>query len=354
MRGTAMKLALVLLLSAAPLFAQSETDLIREGIALFDRGRIDESIAKYREVLAKNPSNVTAIHELAMAYTMKRDYPACRALVEPALALPAGNLGAALYTDLGNCLDAAGEPQKAVDVYRKGLMIAPDDARLSFNLAITLAAQNKLDEARQLFEQDVAAQPEHASGHFSLAKVFEAQNFRVPALLEYLRFLAIEPSGARAKFAAQRAVTLMSLGVEKKGRKQINITIDSNSRKEEGDFGSMEMMLGLLAASGGISAEKTSDPAGQLSGQVASFIAMIAETPANSRGQQYVWQTVVPFFDTMLARELTTPFAYVAFSSLELPGAKKWMDANRAAVDRYDEWRSHSDRVQGIPMPPKP
>jgi tetratricopeptide (TPR) repeat protein len=337
------RLALLLLFLAAPLFAQSEADIIRQGIALFDQGKIDESIAKYREVLAKNPSNVTAIHELALAYTMKRDFTACRALVEPALSLPAGELGPGLYTDLGNCLDAAGEWQKAVDAYRRGLAIAPHDAHLGFNLAITLAAHNQLDEARQLFEQDVTAQPEHASGHYGLARVFEAQNFRVPALLEYLRFLSIEPSGERAKFAAQRVLALMNLGVEKKSSKQINITIDSNARKEEGDFGPMEMMLGLLGASSDASAD-----------HIASFIAMLAETDADRRGQEYVWHSVVPFFDEMHRLELTAPFAYVALSSLELKGAKKWMDANRPAVERYNQWRAQSARVQGIPVPQKP
>ncbi len=336
------------------LIAQSDADLVRQGVALFDQGKIDEAIAKYREVLAKNPSNADAIYELALAYTAKRDFQQCRALLEPALPLERREGGAHLHMALGNCLDASGEPQKAIEVYRQGLALAPGDPRLSYNLAVTLIGKKKLDEARQLLEHNVAAEPEHASGHYALAKVFEAQNFRVPAFLEYLRFLAIEPSGARAKQSAQRAVALMNLGVERKGHKEVTITVDVHSRKEEGDFGAVEIFAAMVAATGGLPDDKKADPAARLSDQIGGMLGLITETATENRGQEYVWQNVVPFFDAMSKRELVTPFAYVAFSTLELPGAKKWMEANRDAIDRYNDWRSHGGRVDAIPVPPKP
>ena len=257
-----------------------------------------------------------------------------------------------MHMALGNCLDAAGEPQKAIAAYRKGLTIAPGDPRLSYNLAVTLIGQDNLDEARELLKRDVATEPEHASGHYALAKVFDVQKFRVPAFLECLRFLAIEPDGARAKEIAQRAIMLMNLGVEKKGRKNINISIDPSPRTEEGDFSALEITLALLSAVDATAEKK--DAAAKLSDQVGGVLGIISELPAENRGEQYVWQNLVPFFDAIIKREVVEPFTYVAFASLDLPGARKWMDKNRAAVDRYNEWRSHGGRVDAIPVPPKP
>src|SRR5256885_7820897 len=95
---------------------------------------------------------------------------------------------------LGNCLDELGQRDKAIDAYRRGLKLAPTDAQLTFNLAVTVARQRKLDEARELLETDTRANPWHASGHLLLGKIFEAQDFRVPAVFSYLHFLAIEAS----------------------------------------------------------------------------------------------------------------------------------------------------------------
>src|SRR5215212_9713392 len=114
-----------------------------------------------------------------------------------------------LYEALGNCYDGAGERAKAIAAYRKGLAVAPDSPHIAYNLAISLTTSGELDEARTLLKQDLLAVPNHVSARYALGRVFEEQNFRVPALLEYLRFLVLEPDGPRAADAAARAGSLL-------------------------------------------------------------------------------------------------------------------------------------------------
>ena len=140
--------------------------------------------------------------------------------------------------------------------------------------------------------------------------------------------------------------------MERKG-KNINITLDPKSRKEEGDFSGLEMSLAIVSGASGLPEQEKSDPAAQLTGQVGSILAIISETSAEKGGQQYIFQNVIPFFDAMVKRELVTPFTYVALSSLELEGSRKWMEANRAAVDKYKDWIAQAGKPNVIPVPEK-
>jgi tetratricopeptide (TPR) repeat protein len=53
---------------------EKEKLLIKEGVALHDRGDYDGAIAKYEEVLKDNPNNVLALYEQSYSYSMKKDY----------------------------------------------------------------------------------------------------------------------------------------------------------------------------------------------------------------------------------------------------------------------------------------
>lgn len=239
-----VKTLVLALLMAVPAIANQDPR-IAEGTALHDAGRYDEAIAKYLAVLAGDPSNGLASYELAYSYEAKGDYAKCIAVLKP-LSVAESVLLPKILGSLGNCLDGAGDAQGALAAYRESLAIAPNAPNTLYNLGVTLVGQSKLDEARDVLKKELIARPGHASGHFALARVFEAQNFRAAAILEYLRFLALEPATPRAKIAATNLLTLLNLGVKDKGvgkdgKKVIDVAVDTNSRTEEGDFHGWEM-----------------------------------------------------------------------------------------------------------------
>jgi tetratricopeptide (TPR) repeat protein len=239
-------IGILLLLATGPLFADVAR-LVSEGTALYDAGQYDAAIAKYKAALAEDPSSDIATYELALAYQAKGDVAQCQALLEPRLRTKS-RYQAAMHVILGNCYDGGGDPARAIATYRKGLKIDGNQGQLLYNLAVTLAGRGEYDEARKLLKKDLTLDPKHRSAHYLLGRVLEEQNFRVPATLSYLRFLSLEPSGDRAKEAATRAVTLLRAGIEVKDKETINITIDSHTRKEEGDYSAVEMMMALAGA----------------------------------------------------------------------------------------------------------
>ena len=322
-------IVVVALFAALPLIAAENDPRIQQGTALHDQGKYDEAIAIYKAILADDPSNVLAAYEMAFSYQGKGDFASCRALLEPRIGTK-GPMQAAMYTILGNCLDGAGESDKAIATYRKGLKLAPNDGQLLYNLAFTLTSQRKYDEARDLLKREVRVRPEHGSGHLMLAQIFAAQNFRAAAVAEYLRFLAIESDGPRSKPAAQALLALLNLGVEQKDAKNIDITIDPNSPKGEGDFSAFEMSMAI--ASGGRFTEEGEGKTEfeRTRSQIASTISILTELPA--AGNNHTAQVNVPFFARLAEKKLVDALAGLVLSSLHLEGFDDWLKANRDEV----------------------
>jgi tetratricopeptide (TPR) repeat protein len=326
-------LVIASIFAVASTLSAADDPRIAEGVALHDAGRYDEAIAKYRAILADDPKNEMAAYELALSATAKGDDALCIATIEP-LAKKKGRFQAPMLTVLGNCFDHAGQADRAIDAYRRGVKIAPDDANLLYNYAVTLAARGRNEDARQALKKALAVRPLHPNSHYLLAVVFAAENFRSAALLSYLRFLSLEPGTERAAQAAQRVLVLLNLGVQQKEANEITVNIDTKTRKEEGDFGGWEMMLGIVSAARFAPEEAPQTAFDQTRGQLASALRMLIET-RQDLGRNYTAQHVVPFFAALEEKKLLDTYAGIALSTLELHGTQEWVKANEQAIRTY-------------------
>lgn len=322
-----------LLLTAARLFADDPR--IAEGIALHDQRKFDEAIAKYKAVLADSPGDLRALSELAYSYEMKGDYAACRAALDP-VADKKDRLQPVILATLGNCLDLAGDSNGAIATYRKGLKVAPEDTQLLYNLAVALAGEEKYAEARELLKKELVLRPHHPGGHYLLGQIFQTENFRAPAILEYLRVLAVETGTPRAADAAKRLHNLLNLGVEKKNEGEINITIDPKTRKEEGDFQMWETTLALSSGARFTEESKKLSEFEVARTHLVTALRMLLETPA--KGRNYTVQQNLPFFADLEKRKLLDVFAGIAMAGLGLAGENEWGQANQAGVHQYAEF----------------
>ena len=312
--------------------------LVSEGIALYDAGKLDEALAKFSAALAEEPANALAAYELGLTQFAKGDAKACIAHMEP-WAKKKNEHQAAMYAVLGNCHDVGGDPKRAVDAYRRGLKIKGDDPQLLYNLSVTLVRQGKHDEARKHLKKELALLPNHASGHYLLGRVFDEQQFRVPAILEYVRFLALAPADGRAKDVAGRLLQLAGGNVEKKSDGNVNITVSATTRKEEGEWAAREMMVALMGAARFLPPDEKDPPAAPLTEfeqaktQLGLVLTVMAE--GDVRGKDHTSLRNLPFLKTLAEKKQLDTFTGIALVSLGLPGTEAWVEANRGAVEEW-------------------
>ena len=338
-------LAVAVLLLAPQLFAQA-SDKVREGIALFDQGRYDEAFAKYKEALAANPQDATAAYELGLTYAAKGDYGQCAATLDPIASRPSQSQLTVL-TMLGNCLDSGGNRTKAIEAYRRGLKIAPDDPALNFELGIALYGAGKYAEARQALQKDTLGRPGHAMGRYALAQAFETSNFRIPALLEFLHFLALDPSSARAAESAKHVRALMNAGVEQKDSKNITLTVDPDGPKDEGDYNALAMGVTLAAAARFTEKNENKSEFEQWRGALDSALNIFIEMTATTR-RDYTARAHVPFFSAMKKAGLMETFAGIALLPLRLDGGDAWAKANAKPIADFEKWMEPQRNARAI------
>jgi tetratricopeptide (TPR) repeat protein len=315
--------------------AQRQT--IEQGIRLHDQKKYDEAIKKYEQVLQENPNNDLALYELALSLYNKKDFPKA---LEAAYKLVQykGKTGVLGYGMIANIMDDQGKPKEAVEIYQKAIKQLDGDAEnqtqvssLYFNLGVTYIRQKQYKEAREALKKAVQNDFSYASPHYLLAEVYQGSKYKVPALLAAARFLTMELNSPRAKRSV--AIFLEILNSAKKDEKtgNINIFLDFNAPKDEGDFAMYELILGTLTT---VTDEKDKNKTEEeiFAEAVDSLIAMLAEDKKLS--STFVGKTYIPFMVDMKKSGYSKFFAYMVLQQNGNKQAEKWLiDQGQKTVD---------------------
>jgi Tfp pilus assembly protein PilF len=312
--------------------------LINEGITLHDRGDFDGAIAKYEEVLKENPDNDWALYELAYSYQAKKDHRKSLEIAYKGAQYKSDKLGG-FYVLIGNSLDDLGEGKKAVEVYNKGIKIQPDNHLLYYNLALAHARLNNFEDAKKNLKKATYLNPNHASSHVALAQLFNSTQYRTPALFAVMRFLVIEPNSRRSPAGYKLFRDILSGGATP-GKKpnEINIFLNLGGKKDEGDFGAVEMTLGLSGAVGMTEEKKNKSEAERLVDQLNTFLAIVSELDPKGDKSKYTWRYYIPYFIELKQKNLVEPFAYYISQSTDLKGGSEWLAANQTRVNEFLNW----------------
>ena len=350
MRAIILYLALLLSLSwaAHPLRAQqtdSADQLVKQGVTLYDQGKFDEAVLRYKQALKQEPANYTARYELAMTYNaLGRNTEAvdlCRQLLkddpEP---------GPSAYDTYGNALDGLQKPKEAVKIYQQGIRRYPNEGSLYYNLGVTQAVSlRQLPESIASMQQAVRCRPTHLNSLNSLWKLTLQADNRVPALLEMLRQLQLEPEGGRAEATLGRLDELVGRGVEKTGEQAVTINVSSATLKEAGkkghpdNFGPADMLLSMSGALDYSEENKDKTPTEQLIRKLESLISVLDEShPETHEG--FAWQYFVPYFVELKKQGYLPALAYSVQASraAATPEVQQWLAAHTATLEEFREW----------------
>ncbi len=154
------------------------------------------------------------------------------------------------YMIWGTNADDRGHPETAVKYYEAGIEKFPNDFLLRYNLAVTQIKLKQTDKAKANLKSAIILRPSHPSSHLALGSLFAGENNRIPAIFAYTRFLILEPASKRSDNVRSAMKHLLYFGVtgQDANSSRINIQINPNEPKNEGDFSGATLLLSMSAA----------------------------------------------------------------------------------------------------------
>ena len=314
----------------------SQEILIKQGIALHDRGNYDGAIKYYEEALQENPNNVHALYEMSFSYFQKRNFQKSLELGYK-LAQYKSDLLPRVYVQIGNSHDELGEGKKAIETYKAGIKLFPTNYLIHFNLGITYNKLGELDESRASAKKSAGFNPQHPSSQLLLASLFDRGGYKTPALLAACRFLVLEPGSPRSAAALDLMHRIMQGGVSAgKNANEINIVLDANAKKDEGDFGTMDLVIGLAKAAERTEKNKDKSPMQLLVSNFETTFAIMGEQKGD-RGK-FTWKYYVPYFAEMKKQGHVEAFVYYTHQRSSAADVGEWLNQNRGKVESFLAW----------------
>ena len=325
-----VSVAVVLTLLAAPTltFADDPSDLIQQGVELHEDDKYEEAIARFREALKIDPDNVKALYEMANSYAASEQYPRCVATAEKGLQQPS-DLEASLYSILGSCYSSWEKTHKALKAFRTGLKQHPNSVPLNYNIAVTLAAEDQGHAAIEHLKTAIANDPTYPSAYLLLGQVYAAHGYTVPAMYALMRFVTLEPNSARTYSAASQVFRLHHLGVEEGSSPQeINLGVDVDAPKDEGDFGALEIGRATTAASQYLEAGQSISKADAAVEALEQFLQICVELDDEDLQDTFTWQHLAPLLLDLQRDGTFKAFAYVLALRAGFDGAVEWLESH--------------------------
>lgn len=245
-----------------PVAEPDSTVLLEEAVAFHESGRLEEAVARYRKLIARDSGNAEICNNLGLALQRLGSLDeaiACfrRSLsLKPDLAAAYANLGSALEEqgdlegaaacceeafardpglvdaqyNLGVVRSAQGKPEAAERAYRATLLLRPDHVAARINLGNVLRRRGDLEEAAACYRQAIALKPDCAEAHVNLGNVLTEQGELDGALASFGKALALDPDLADAHHNA--SLVLLKRGEFRRGWREFEWRIGARTRTD--------------------------------------------------------------------------------------------------------------------------
>jgi serine/threonine-protein kinase len=168
------------------------------GIALLNRGLLDQAAAAFREAIRLQPDYAQAHNNLGIALRLQGRLGEAVAACRQAIRLRKDYAHA--HHHLGTALYRQGRWDRAEASLRRALALNPVDPETHFVLGNVLHSQNRLDQAIAEFQRAIRLKPDHGPAHTNLGTVYHRQGKRDEAAAAYRRAIAIDPKDGRAHY----------------------------------------------------------------------------------------------------------------------------------------------------------
>lgn len=321
-----------------PLLAQTNLDKIRQGIMLHEEAQYEAAIRLYDEVIAADAKNVLAQYEKSYSLLMLRKYPESIRLSKDIIAnFPGDENIPNAYINWGTALDYQGKTKEALKVYAKGLKVFPGNYLLHFNKAISYNSRGDKEDAIAELQQALKSNPLHSSSHHVLG-ILTAGSNKVAGMLSNLAYLAIQPQATeRANYNREKVERIIGLSAEKKDDKNITISLSMpDKKKKENDFSSLELIIGLTAASNHTKEHENETDIERMQRNLEMVFSGLSAGQKDGKG--FYWEFYAPFFASLEKEGFRETFVHIMYTTSGAVLNELWLHDNKARVDAFKKW----------------
>jgi tetratricopeptide (TPR) repeat protein len=185
------------LTAAVALRPQSPGAYLNLGVALRDKGKVEEAIACYQKAIALDPKYATAHKNLGYALADKGRTEEAIAALRAAIQLDPKD--ASTHSNLGAALATLRKVNAAIVSFRQALALDPKCALAHYNLGKALKDKGQVDEAIASFRQAIALDPKSAPAHCNLGNALKDKGQLDEAIECYKRAIASDSMLAQAR-----------------------------------------------------------------------------------------------------------------------------------------------------------
>jgi Flp pilus assembly protein TadD/peroxiredoxin len=143
------------------------------GVALFQRGYLEQAAAAFQQVIAAKPEEPEAYYNLGTLYLRRNEFAEARGYLEQAVKLRANYPEA--WNNLGMVAAQEGKTEEAVRNFRQSLLLRPDYATALLNLGNVERRQGNSAEAETLLKRALELEPDNAEVHYNLGMLYARQ-----------------------------------------------------------------------------------------------------------------------------------------------------------------------------------
>ena len=177
-----------------PAFPEAHNNL---GLALVQKGQVDDGMVHYQKALEINPNNAEAYYNLGLALVQKGQMDEGIAQYQKALGINPAFSEA--LNNLGLALVQKGQADEAISQYQKALGINPNYADAHYNLGIVLIQKGQVDEAIAQFQKALEINPNYAKAHNNLGAAFFKKGQLDEAIAQFQEAIRLNPNDGNAQ-----------------------------------------------------------------------------------------------------------------------------------------------------------
>jgi tetratricopeptide (TPR) repeat protein len=211
------------------------------GVALFQRGYLEQAAASFKQVIAAKPQDPEAYYNLGTLYLRKNALPEARQYLEQTVKLRSNypeawnNLGmlaaqegrtdeairnfkqslllrptyAIALANLGNVYRRQGSFDEAEKLLHRALEVTPDDPEVNYSIGMLYARQEKLDQAAQYLETAVSLRPDYPDALNNLGVLFVRERRNSDAEKRFKTCIRVAPNFDQAYLNLARLYLLL-------------------------------------------------------------------------------------------------------------------------------------------------